>query len=242
MLRVIPKRGLPERRPSDVQLPNGFPPAHRRQRPHEPATRRVIPIRRTGRGAGLCRRRDAGHPHSGRDVFVRLALAAQRTTRVTLFPSVTNPVSRGPRMLATHGATLGELAPGRARLVISSGKAAVEYVEGMRATVSQVARAVETVRETLAARFASVPPVPVYVNASSPRMLSAAGSAADGVYAMVGVDPDVVATAMGHVAAGPATPGGTRTASRSRSGFRCSWPSPRSGHTRAPASTLLAIC
>ncbi len=142
------------------------------------------------------------HPHSGRDVFVRLALAAQRTTRVTLFPSVTNPVSRGPMMLATHGATLGELAPGRARLVISSGKAAVEYTGGARATASQVTRAVETVRETLAARFGPVLPVPVYVNASSPRMLSAAGGAADGVYAMVGVDPDVVATAMDHVAAG----------------------------------------
>ncbi|MCY4583306.1 MAG: LLM class flavin-dependent oxidoreductase [Chloroflexi bacterium] len=142
------------------------------------------------------------HPHTGRDVFVRLALAAQRTSRVTLFPSVTNPVSRGPRMLATLGATLGELAPGRARLVVSSGKAAVAYVDGERATVSQVAGAVETVRETLAARFAPVGPVPVYVNASSPRMLSAAGAAADGVYAMVGVDADVVATAMAYVAAG----------------------------------------
>lgn len=142
------------------------------------------------------------HPQTGRDVFVRLALAAQRTSRVTLFPSVTNPVSRGPRMLATLGATLGELAPGRARLVVSSGKAAVEYVEGARAMAPQVARAVGTVRRTLAEEFALASPVPVYINASSPRMLSAAGAAADGVYAMVGVDPEVVATAMGYVAAG----------------------------------------
>ena len=33
-------------------------------------------------------------------------------------------------------------------------------------------------------------------------MLEAAGAAADGVYAMVGVDPEVVALAMGHVEAG----------------------------------------
>ncbi len=142
------------------------------------------------------------HPHTGRDVFVRLALAAQRTTRVALFPSVTNPVSRAPKMLATLGATLGELAPGRARLAISSGKAAVEYVEGTRAMAPEVARAVEMVRRTLAAEFASGPPVPVYINASSPKMLSAAGAAADGVYAMVGVDPEVVATAMDHVVTG----------------------------------------
>ena len=142
------------------------------------------------------------HPQTGRDVFVRLALAAQHTTRVTLFPSVTNPVSRPPKMLAALGATLGELAPGRARLVVSSGKAAVEYVEGARAMAPQVTKAVEMVRRTLAAEFAPVAPVPVYINASSPRMLSAAGAAADGVYAMVGVDPEVVATAIGHVLAG----------------------------------------
>jgi len=147
------------------------------------------------------------HPRTGRDMFVRLALAAQRTTRVTLFPSVTNPVSRGPRMLATLGATLGELAPGRARLVVSSGKAAVEYVEGARATAAQVAGAVETIIRTLADEFAPVAPVPVYINASSPLMLAAAGAAADGVYAMVGVDPEVQARAMAHVEAGAYTAG-----------------------------------
>ena len=142
------------------------------------------------------------HPHTGRDVFVRLVLAAQRTTRVTLFPSVTNPVSRGPKMLATLGATLGELAPGRARLVISSGKAAVEYVGGPRATAPQVTRAVETILRTLTAELAPAAHVPVYINASSPKMLTAAGATADGVYAMVGVDPEVVATALDYVVAG----------------------------------------
>ncbi len=141
------------------------------------------------------------HPHTGRDVFVRLALAAQRTARVTLFPSVTNPVSRNPKMLATLGATLGELAPGRARLVVGSGQAAVQYVGEPQATALQMTRAVETILRTLATEFASAR-VPVYVNASSPRMLEAAGAVADGVYAMVGVDPEVVAAAVNHVEAG----------------------------------------
>ena len=142
------------------------------------------------------------HPHTGRDVFVRLTLAAQRTERVTLFPSVANPVSRDPRMLAMLAATLGELAPGRARLVVGSGQNAVQYVGVPGATVSQMAATTETVRRTLATEFALEPPVPVYMNGSSPRMLEAAGAAADGVYAMVGVDPDVVAAAMEHVQAG----------------------------------------
>lgn len=142
------------------------------------------------------------HPHTGRDVFVRLALAAQRTERVTLFPSVANPVSRDPRMLATLAATLGELAPGRARLVIGSGQNAVEYVGRSGATVSEMREAAETVRRTLAAELPSASLVPVYINASSPGMLEAAGAAGDGVYAMVGVDPEVAAVAANHVQAG----------------------------------------
>ena len=142
------------------------------------------------------------HPHTGRDVFVRLALAARQTTRVTLFPSVTNPVSHSPKMLASLAATLAELAPGRSCLMIGSGDLAVRYLGEPGATASQLASATEVVRHTLATEFAHVLPVPVYINASSPLMLAAAGAAADGVYAMVGVDPEVVAAAMAHVETG----------------------------------------
>lgn len=142
------------------------------------------------------------HPQTGRDVFVRLALAAQQTERVTLFPSVTNPVTRHPKMLATDAATLAELAPGRTCLMIGSGDLAVRYMGEPGATASQLADAAETVRRALVTEFTLPAPVPVYINASSPRMLEAAGAAADGVYAMVGVDPEIVALAMGHVEAG----------------------------------------
>lgn len=142
------------------------------------------------------------HPHTGRDMLVRLALAAGQTARVALFPSVANPVSRHPKMLATLAATLAELAPGRARLAIGSGDLAVRYLGEPGATVPQLARAAETVRHTLATELAPAEPVPVYVNASSPRMLAAGGATADGVYAMVGVDPEIVAMAMEHVESG----------------------------------------
>lgn len=139
------------------------------------------------------------HHHTGRDVFVRLVLAAQQTTHVTLFPSVTNPVSRNPKVLASLAATLAEAAPGRACLMIGSGDLAVKYLGESGATASQLADAAETIRRTLDSEFTLGVPVPVYINASSPRMLEAASAAADGVYAMVGVDPEVVAAAMEHV-------------------------------------------
>ena len=142
------------------------------------------------------------HHHTGRDVFVRLVLAAQQTARVTLFPSVTNPVSRNPKVLASLAATLAEAAPGRACLMIGSGDLAVKYLGEPGATASRLANAAETIRRTLDYEFTLAAPVPVYVNASSPRMLEAAGAAAGGVYAMVGVDLEVVAAAMEHVAAG----------------------------------------
>ena len=142
------------------------------------------------------------HPQTGRDVFVRLALAAQQTERVTLFPSVTNPVTRHPKMLATNAATLAELAPGRSCLMIGSGDLAVRYMGEPGSTASRLADAAKTIRQTLDSEFTLAAPVPVYINASSPRMLEAAGTAADGVYAMVGVDPEIIALAMGHVEAG----------------------------------------
>jgi 5,10-methylenetetrahydromethanopterin reductase len=48
-----------------------------------------------------------------RDVFVTLAVLAQRTRRMLLFAAVTNPHSRHPVALAAAFATLAELAPGR---------------------------------------------------------------------------------------------------------------------------------
>lgn len=142
------------------------------------------------------------HPHTGRDVFVRLALAAQQTARVALFPSVANPVSRHPKMLATEAATLAELAPGRAYLMIGSGDLAVRYLGEPGATATAMRDAAETIRRTLATELTPAAPVPVYINASSPRMLEAAGAAADGVYAMVGVDPEIVDAAIEHVVDG----------------------------------------
>ena len=43
------------------------------------------------------------HQHSGRDVYLTLALAAERTTRLSLYPATSNPVTRHPAVLACQG-------------------------------------------------------------------------------------------------------------------------------------------
>src|SRR5712691_11147388 len=48
-----------------------------------------------------------------RDLYVTLAVLAQRTRRCLLFGAVTNPHSRHPVATAAAFASLGELAPGR---------------------------------------------------------------------------------------------------------------------------------
>jgi len=49
------------------------------------------------------------HPHSGRDVYLTLALAAQRTTRIALYPATSNPVTRHPLELAALANSLEEV-------------------------------------------------------------------------------------------------------------------------------------
>ena len=61
------------------------------------------------------------HQHSGRDVFLTLALAAERTSSLALYPATSNPVTRHPSVLACLTNSLSEIAPGRVRLTIGPG-------------------------------------------------------------------------------------------------------------------------
>jgi 5,10-methylenetetrahydromethanopterin reductase len=155
------------------------------------------------------------HQGSGHDVFVRLAEIANRTSRVTLFPSVTNPVTRHPAVVAASANSLAELHPGRIRIMIGSGDLATSAVGLRPATVAGMRESAMAIRALLRGESATLDGTSisklghvseqtpdVYVNGSSPRMLTAAGEAADGVYAMVGVHPAVVHRAREHIADG----------------------------------------
>ena len=89
------------------------------------------------------------HQHSGRDVFLTLALAAERTSRLTLYPATTNPVTRHPMVLASLAHSLEEVAPERIRLTVGPGYLAVGNIGRPRATVAAMRRAVLTIRRLL---------------------------------------------------------------------------------------------
>lgn len=155
------------------------------------------------------------HQGSGHDVFVRLAEIANRTSRVMLFPSVTNPVTRHPAVVAANANSLAELHPGRIRIMMGSGDLATSAVGLRPATVAGMRESAMAIRALLRGESATLDGTTIsklghvseqtpelYLNASSPRMLAAAGEAADGVYAMVGVDSAVVSRTRGHIAGG----------------------------------------
>jgi 5,10-methylenetetrahydromethanopterin reductase len=154
------------------------------------------------------------HHHTGRDVYVALALAAERTSRLTLYPATSNAVTRHPLVLAALSNSVAEIAPGRFLLSLAPGFLSVERAGEPQARREQLKETVRTVRALLRGESTSlgeretvlthpVTPAPeVYVLAAGPRMLELAGEVADGVMMFVGVDPSAVRAARAHVAEG----------------------------------------
>ncbi len=154
------------------------------------------------------------HQHSGRDVYVTLALAAERTTTLTLYPATSNPVTRHPMVLASLAHSLEEIAPGRVVSTIAPGFLSVGNIGRRRARVQEMREAVSTVKGLLAGealpfgntrtRLGNVsrPPTPVYMTAAGPRMVELAGEVADGVLLMAGLDPRAAAEARRLLKAG----------------------------------------
>ena len=166
------------------------------------------------------------HPHMGRDVYLTLALAAERTHRLRLYPATSSPAVRHPVLLAAQTQSLAELAPGRVALTLGPGFLAVRSIGGRRATVATMREAVLAVRRLLAGEpvalgeppsrlwHVSAPPPPVYLLAAGPRMVELAGEVADGAFLMVGLHRDAVAAARRHLEVG------ARRAGRSLDAFR----------------------
>ena len=181
----------------------------------------------------IARAEDAGfdgvgvhdHPHSGRDVYMALALAARRTHRVRLYPATSSPVVRHPVLLASAAHSLEELAPGRALLTLAPGFLAARSVgqprgtvEAMRVAIGQVQRLLAGQTEpvgggTTRLRNVAARRTPVFLLAAGPRMTELAGEAADGAMLFVGLHRDAVAAARRHLAIGAARSG------RSLAGF-----------------------
>ena len=179
-----------------------------------PIARQIAFIRRAEElgfaGVGIADNVEYGH-----DVFVTLALAAERTSVIELYPAITNPVTRHPFVLASLVNSLAELAPGRVKLAIGPGDTGVIQAGLKPATLSELRLAVAAIRQLLrgeAVRFGTgderrligpVEPVPpIAIAASGPRALELAAEVGDEAMLTVGADPRIIQAVGLHLASG----------------------------------------
>jgi len=149
-----------------------------------------------------------------RDTFVTLGHAATQTSRLTLFPAVTNPFTRHASVLAGGIATVEELAPGRVKFVIGTGYTSASTIGRKPATLAEMRACIATVKALLAGQsvdfngtagrlgYASGRRIPVIMAASGPKAIEVAGEIADGVLLLVGFNRGIVETALEHLERG----------------------------------------
>jgi 5,10-methylenetetrahydromethanopterin reductase len=143
-----------------------------------------------------------------RDTFVVLAQAATHTSRMALFPAVTNPFTRHPAVLASAIRTVEELAPGRVKFVIGTGYTSASTIGRKPATLAEMRACIATVRALLAGKsvdfdgtpgrlgYGSGRRIPVIMAASGMKAIEVAGEVADGVLLLVGFNRGIVETAL----------------------------------------------
>src|SRR5579863_8720081 len=89
------------------------------------------------------------HPSSGRDAYLALALAAQATQRLRLFPATSSPLVRHPLVLASLAHSLDEVAPGRFCLTVGPGFISTRSIGQPRAGVAVMREAIGDLRRLL---------------------------------------------------------------------------------------------
>ncbi len=159
-----------------------------------------------------------------RDTFVTMGMAASATSRLNLFPAVTNPFGRIPSVLAGAAQTVAEIAPGRTKFIIGTGYTSASTIGRRPATLRQMRRCIMEVKSLLAGEaveydgmtnrldFAGSDGghgIPILMAASGPRSLELAGEVADGALVLVGYTPGIVGKALEHLEAGAKRSGRT---------------------------------
>ena len=143
-----------------------------------------------------------------RDAFITLALAASQTSRLTLYPAVTNPFTRHVSVLASALQSAEELAPGRVQCIIGTGYTSAHTIGRRPATLAEMRQTIVELKALIAGesvsfsgragrlQFASGRRIPVLMAASGPRSIELTGEVADGVMLLVGFTPGIVAAAL----------------------------------------------
>src|SRR4030095_7114850 len=85
-----------------------------------------------------------------RDTFVTMALASAHTSGLTLFPAVTNPLTRHASVLASAIQTVEEIAPGRIKVVVGTGYTSAHTIGRKPATLAEMRVCIGTLRALLA--------------------------------------------------------------------------------------------
>lgn len=149
-----------------------------------------------------------------RDTFVVLGQAATRTSRLTLFPAVTNPFTRHASVLAGGIQTVEELAPGRVKFVIGTGYTSASTIGRKPATLAEMRACITAVRALVAGEsidwsgtpgrlaYGSGRRIPVIMAASGFKAIEVAGEVADGAMLLVGFNHGIVETALEHLERG----------------------------------------
>lgn len=137
---------------------------------------------------------------NNRNVYVLLTNIAIYTNRIKFGPGVTNPYMIHPIMTAQSMATLNEMAPGRVACGLGTGDKTTLDMVGIERTkpLAAVKEAVQIIREITAGKtvklagevfkvagarmnFKSICPIPIFIGAQGPKMLSLAAEIGDGV-------------------------------------------------------------
>lgn len=150
-----------------------------------------------------------------RDTYVVLAQAATHTSRMALFPAVTNPLTRHASVLAGAIRSVEELAPGRTKFVIGTGYTSASTIGRRPATLAEMRACIQIVKRLLAgetvdfdgtpgrlAWASSTTRIPVIMAASGPKAIELAGEIADGVLLLVGLNRGIVDAALSHLERG----------------------------------------
>lgn len=148
-----------------------------------------------------------------RDTWMALALAAARTSRITLGTAVSNVVTRHPSVIASATRTLLELAPGRFVLGLGVGWSSAGMVGLPTTKNKEFSQAIRDIRALLRGekvQFNDVigeltDPVGecrIYLGTQGPRNLHTAGELSDGVILTMTLPPALLAEKLVHLRSG----------------------------------------
>lgn len=159
-----------------------------------------------------------------RELFVTLSVVGGATDGVILGPTVTNPLTRHPAVMASGLASIQEISGGRAFLGIATGDSAIYNLSERPRGLAGLKEYIQALRHLFAGENTEYggkpihtrwiggldqPQVPIYIAAEGPKTLELAGEIADGVFCGMGFSIDVAHMTLEHLRIGAERAGRT---------------------------------